>query len=396
MKNQGPSFEDVAVAFSNKTNKELYHSKWLFRLFGINFLVSFFSKMVPLLFSIGIPISYLIKKSVFKQFCAGETLEESSIIIKKMNDFKVQSILDYSVEGNGTDEGFESTKTEINRIILFAKENKAVPYTCLKFSGIAPLSLLEMYNSTIIDFNSNPKLDEVVKRFNSICHSSLVNNVPIFVDAEESWIQNSVDMFVENAMKKFNRDKAIVLTTLQMYRWDRIDYLRKIINESRKGGYFIGVKLVRGAYYEKENFRAKEMGYKSPIHIDKERVDHDFDKAVSICLENIDIMTLCIGSHNEESTYFALNEMKRLGLKPDDKRIYFSQLYGMSDNISFNLAIAGYNVTKYLPYGPVKSVIPYLIRRAEENSAISGQMSRELSFITTEITRRKTAQKLLN
>ena len=218
--------------------------------------------------------------------------------------------------------------------------------------------------------------------------------MPIYIDAEHSWIQEAIDRLAEEMMRQYNKEMAIVLTTLQMYRWDRLDYLKSLIVMARKENFFIGIKLVRGAYLEKENLRAAEMGYKSPIQTSKENTDMDYDKAITIILENIDIITFCAGTHNEASSMFVINEMKRLSIPNSTKNIYFSQLYGMSDHITFNLADAGYNVTKYLPYGPVKSVIPYLIRRAQENTAISGQMSRELKLITEEVHRRE-EQKLL-
>lgn len=393
--NKKISFEDTSVAFLGKTDRDLIRSRGLFKIFGSPLIVKILSKITLFSLKIGLPIKWLILKTIYKQFCAAETLDESKNLVNNLSAQKVYSILDYSVEGTDCIEDIVKTKNEIIKIIIFGKKSKSIPYTCLKFSGIFPAKFLTQNDLELRSGNFENETRPFVEIFHSICYTSLVNNVPIFIDAEESWIQNSIDNYVEIAMKKYNTNKPVVLTTLQMYRWDRLDYLNRLISNARSENYFIGIKLVRGAYHEKENNRALELGYKSPIHINKHNVDSDFNKAVTICLQNIDILTLCIGSHNEESTYFALKEMDKLGISPGDKRVYFSQLYGMSDHISFNLAASGYNVTKYLPYGPVKSVIPYLIRRAEENSSIKGQMGRELKLISNEIIRRKDSIKLL-
>ncbi len=384
------SFEDTAVAFSSKNNGQLKQSKWLFKFFGNDTLVKIFSKLTLFAFKIKLPISSIVKKTIFKQFCAGETLEESDKVIRKLNESKIGSILDYSVEGKETLEDFEQTKNEVIKIIHLAKKNPSIPYTSLKITGIAPFEILEKLNgSATFTEKDNEEIKTIEERINSICYTAFVSKVPIYFDAEESWIQNTIDALAEKMMRKYNKEKAIILTTLQMYRWDRIEYLQNLIIAARKENFKIGIKLVRGAYMERENKRALEQNYRSPIQPTKEETDKDFDKALTICLENIDIITLCAGTHNESSTQFLIDEMNRLKLSPSLPNIYFSQLYGMSDNISYNLANAGYNVTKYLPYGPVKSVIPYLIRRAEENSGISGQMGRELSYISNELERRK-------
>ncbi|MEK6614988.1 MAG: proline dehydrogenase family protein, partial [Bacteroidota bacterium] len=281
------------------------------------------------------------------------------------------------------------------KIIHVAKGNQAIPYTSLKITGIASHQLLEKLNLKQEYLqNESEEFLKVRGRLDQICKEALLCDVPIYFDAEESWIQDAIDFLSEDAMQKYNHEKAIVLTTLQMYRWDRIDYLKKLIEKARKEIFFIGVKLVRGAYMEKENTRAFEFDYKSPIQPDKESTDKDFDKAVDLCLENIDSITLCAGTHNEASTLHLINKMGELKIPNNHPQVYFSQLYGMSDHITFNLADQGYNVTKYLPYGPVKSTLPYLIRRAEENTAIAGQMNRELKLILEEKERRKFAKML--
>lgn len=383
------SFEDTSVAFIGKSDKELKFARFLFRLFESTFLVKIFSNLTLLFLKMRLPIKKIILRTIYKQFCAAESLEESKKKVENLFYYNVCSILDYSVEGSGKESDFIRAKNEIVRVILFAKKRNEVPFTCLKLSGISKLELLIKYNSNFDVNSTEMEVKNTIERFHSICYTSQLNNVPIFIDAEESWIQNSIDSLVEQAMRKFNRSKAVVLTTIQMYRWDRLDYLKALINTAREEKFYVGIKLVRGAYFEKENERALIHEYRSPIHSNKDNVDIDFNRAITICLENIDIVTLCIGSHNEESAYFAIKEMDRLGLQSSDKNVYFSQLFGMSDHITFNLAANGFNVAKYLPYGPVESVVPYLIRRAEENSAISGQMGRELKLITTEIERRR-------
>lgn len=388
-------FDNFETAFKTRDDTELKHSLWLFKLMKNPFLVKLLSKLT--LFSIytGLPVKWAIRATIFKQFCGGESLEESKFIVNKLSKSHIGSILDYSVEGKEREEDFEHTKKEVLHIIQLAKENPAIPYTSLKLTGIARLSLLEKINEKKeLDDKEKQEYKKLEDRLNDLCYNAFVNHVPIYFDAEESWIQNAIDALAEKMMQKYNTKKAIVLTTLQMYRFDRIDYLNTLMKKAGKENFFIGIKLVRGAYMEKENIRAEQMKYKSPIHSSKENTDHDFDKAVDICLENIDLVTLCAGTHNEASTMHLINKMKDLNIPNDHSNVYFSQLYGMSDHITYNLAEAGYNVTKYLPYGPVKSVVPYLIRRAEENTAISGQMGRELRLIIEEKNRRQYSKML--
>ncbi len=386
------SFDNTEKAFITKKNNELKQSLWLFKIMKNPFLVKMLSKLTIFAIKIGLPISAPIKATIFKQFCAGESINESEEIINKLKKSNIGSILDYSVEGKECEEDFNKTKIEILKIIAIAKDNSAIPYTSLKLTGIARMGLLEKINfKKQLNQSEEKELQKLNIRLYEIANKASEYHVPIYLDAEESWIQDAIDLIAEKMMREFNQSKAIILTTLQMYRWDRINYLNNLINDARTNNYKIGIKLVRGAYMERENLRAHEMNYKSPIQINKERTDKDFDKAVKICLENIDIITLCVGTHNEASTMYLIELMKKLNITNDHPNVYFSQLYGMSDHISYNLSDAGYNVTKYLPYGPVKSVIPYLIRRAEENTSISGQMSRELRLLLEERERRKNA-----
>lgn len=383
-------FNNYEKAFKAKDDKELKQSLWLFKLMQRPFLVKLFSKLTIFAIKIGLPVKLPIKATIFKQFCGGESIEESEEVVKKLGRSHIGSILDYSVEGKESEEEFHKTKDEVLRIIRSAKDNPAIPYTSLKLTGVARFGLLEkMSSEQPLNKKEERELSHIEGRLVEIEYYATLFNVPIYFDAEESWIQNAIDSLAEKMMVKYNKKTAIILTTLQMYRWDRIDYLNRLIQKARKENFFIGIKLVRGAYMEKENLRARQLGYRSPIHSNKTNTDRDFDKAVDLCLENIDIITLCAGTHNEESTMHLVNKMKELNIPNNHPHVYFSQLYGMSDHITYNLADEGYNVTKYLPYGPVKSVVPYLIRRAEENTAIAGQMGRELTLIIEEKIRRQ-------
>lgn len=389
------SFSNTEIAFRSKDDVELRRSLWLFKLMKSPALVKLFSKLTLLAIKLQLPVTAAVKATIYKQFCSGESIDESQVVVKRLGKSGVASILDYSVEGKENEKDFENTKSEVLKIIHIAKGNPAIPYTSLKLTGVVSFNLLEKINSKVeLNVEERTAWNRANNRINDICYNSFLNNVPIYLDAEESWIQDAIDSTAETMMKHYNNEHALILTTLQMYRWDRLDYLNKLIETARKDKFFIGIKLVRGAYMEKENKRAIEKGYRSPIQLDKETTDKDFDKAVDICLENIDIIKLCAGTHNEASTLHLIDKMKELGIRNNHPNVYFSQLYGMSDHITFNLADLGYNVTKYLPYGPVKSTLPYLIRRAQENTAIAGQMTRELKLILEEKERRKTAKLL--
>ncbi len=395
MEQEELSFSDTERAFIARSNAELRKANWLFRLMGSSFLVKIFSKLTLIAIKIGIPVRSVIKHTIFNQFCGGETLEESKSVVEKLNNLKVGSILDYSVEGKDRDEDFIGTAAEVNKIIELASINPAIPYTSVKLSGLMPAKLLEKVSGgVILNAEEQKRFKEGKERIDDLCRNAGQKNVPVYFDAEETWVQSAIDSIAEEMMKKYNKQRAIVLTTLQMYRWDRMEYLEGLLKNAREEGYSIGIKLVRGAYMERENARASIEGRRSPIHSTKVGSDIDFDKAVELCLRNIDIVTLCAGTHNEKSTLYLVQKMKELGIPNDHKHVYFSQLYGMSDHITYNLAHQGYNVTKYLPYGPVRSVVPYLIRRAEENTGIAGQMGRELMLIVEERNRRKEQQLL--
>lgn len=390
------NLENTSKAFATKSDSELNHSFWLFRLLRSTALVNVFARLTLLTMKIHLPVNSLIKSTIFKQFCGGENIAEAQKEVNTLKKSNIGSILDYSVEGKNTTEDFERTKKEILKIISLAENDNAIPYTSLKVTGIIPSVLLEKISDCKeLNLSEKAEYERAISRLDEICQAAFNANVPIYFDAEESWLQDAIDRLAEDMMKEYNQESAIVLTTIQMYRTDRKNYLKFLLRTAREEKFYLGIKMVRGAYLEKENKRAAEMGYPSPIHKTKEMTDKDFDEAITLCLQNIDIVSLCAGTHNEASTFYLLEEMQRLGIENNDQRVYFSQLYGMSDNITYNLAAADYNVTKYLPYGPIKSVIPYLIRRAQENTAIGGQMGRELSLIAAE-KKRRASQRLLH
>ena len=386
------SFEDTSIAFQHKSDKELLLSYLIFGLTKSPFLVKFLSQVAKFTLSIGLPVKPLIKATVFKQFCGGEKKEEYSKVIVKLGKAAIGTILDYSVEGTKDEAGFEDTKKELLNIIEQSKSNPNIPCTCMKMTAIGSFELLEKITSNdVLSKDEQREWNNTKNRLEIICKTSYEADKPIYIDAEESWIQAAIDRLAEEMMSKYNKKKAIVFTTLQLYRWDRIDYFKQLIEKARSGSYKIGIKIVRGAYIEKERERARRLGYKSPINSSKSETDREYNKALELFIENIDAVEICVGTHNEYSCKLLVQYMAENKLVNNHPHICFSQLYGMSDNISFNLANAGYNVSKYLPFGPVESTLPYLARRAEENTAIAGQMSKELEIIVKERRRRKSA-----
>jgi proline dehydrogenase len=385
-------FSNTEVAFQSKTNQELRNSYLLFKAIGYNWLVQAGPKMVEFCFSIGLPINGIIRRTVFHQFCGGINIEDCESNIQLMHKYGVGTILDYSVEGEEKEETFEETAAEIIKTIHKAKGNPAIPFSVFKVTGVARLSLLEKVNNKETLTEEETKAFERVKnRIDHICKTAHDNQVRLFIDAEETWIQAAIDGLVTEMMEKYNRERIIVYNTIQFYRHDRLQYLKESISHARTSGYFYGVKLVRGAYMEKESLRAKEMGYPDPIQPNKAASDRDYNKGLKVCIDNMDIVSICAGTHNEDSCTYLMEQMKLANIEPNDKRIYFSQLFGMSDHLSYNLGHAGYNVAKYLPYGPVRAVLPYLFRRAQENTSVQGQAGRELSLVQKELSRRRHA-----
>lgn len=338
-----------------------------------------------------LPIKGLIKNTIYAQFCGGETIEESQPTINELANFGIGTILDYSVEGAEDETSFEYTTQEIIKTIHKSKGNKDIPFCVFKPTGLAKTKLLEkIQTGAALSEKEKIEWQAVKERVNRICSEAYAHDVRLFLDAEESWIQDPIDQLAYEMMAMYNKEQVIIYNTFQMYRHDMLKNMKQAHQQAMADGYQLGVKMVRGAYMEKERERAQEFGYPSPIQPDKASTDRDFNAALLYCIENIDTISLCSGSHNEDSNYYLAELMAKHKLPANDERIYFAQLYGMSDNISFNLALAGYNVAKYVPYGPVKSVMPYLFRRAEENTSIAGQTSREFTLVKKELTRRKT------
>ena len=377
-------------AFNDKSNTDLNRAWLLFLTISNPTISKILTNLLQIAISLKLPINYLVKISIFKQFCGGETITESKKTIDKLWKSKIGSILDYSAEGKQNDSDFKSVYDQGIKILNESENKNYIPFVVFKLTGLINFEILEKKNKNILLDQSEEKTYNIfLKRLEQICDKAKEINTPVFIDAEESWIQNAVDEIVLNLMKKYNHEKVLIFNTIQMYRNDRVDYLNKIIDIGNKEKFKIGLKIVRGAYHEKEIDRAKKYNYNIPVHLKKEDTDKDFNKALEICVQNIDRISICSGTHNIKSSEYLIKLMKENGIKSNDKRIYSSQLLGMSDNISYNLAKADYNVCKYVPYGPIKEVIPYLIRRAEENRSISGQMSRELSNIIKEKKRRR-------
>lgn len=384
------SFDNTEIAFKSKSNNELTQSYLLFKAIGYNWLVKLGPPMVNGAFNIGLPIKGLIKSTVFKQFCGGESMDDCNNTIDQLYSYGVGTILDYSVEGEEKEESFNATATETLETITKAKNNPKIPFCVFKVTGLGRFDLLAKVSAKeTLTSTEESEWGRVKNRIHNICKTAHDNNVRIFIDAEESWIQPAIDDLAHDMMREFNAQKCIVYNTIQLYRHDRLAFLKTSFDDAVKYNYYLGLKLVRGAYMEKERERALKMGYPSPIQPDKASSDKDYNDALHFCIDHIDRINVCAGSHNEQSSMLLTELMAQKGLANNDQRIYFSQLYGMSDHISFNLSSAGYNVAKYLPYGPVKAVMPYLFRRAAENTSVKGQAGRELTLISREVARRK-------
>ncbi|PSR53478.1 proline dehydrogenase [Adhaeribacter arboris] len=387
------SFDDTAIAFASKSNAELMKMYTLFATMNNNFLVKTGGNLVQRAFKWGLPVKFLIKPTIFQHFCGGENLLECNQAIQSLGQANIGTILDYSVEGENDENSFDRTTKEVLATIEKANTSKHIPFSVFKVSGIADSRILEKVQGKITLSPAEEKaFTRAHARMDILCQRAHQYGISIFVDAEESWFQEVVDNLTYEMMAKYNKEKAIVYNTYQLYRHDRLEILQRDYQNAVDHNYYLGAKLVRGAYMEKEARRAAEQGYDNPINPTKEASDALFNEALTFCIENIDRIAICAGTHNEASSYLLVDLMAKHGIAPNDKRIYFAQLYGMSDNLSFNLAHAGYNVAKYVPYGPVDAVIPYLLRRAEENTAIAGQSSREFNLIKKELQRRKAAK----
>lgn len=388
------SFDDTSIAFSSKTDKELRKSYVLFALMDKNLIVKLGTIFIKAALKLKLPVKNLIKNNLFNHFCGGESIADSEKTIQELSKYQIGTILDYAVEGEKTEAGFNHTAEEIIRTIHRSANDPDIPFCVFKPTGMASIALLEKIQRGVqLSKEEKEAYENTRKRWDRVCGVSYKHDVRIFIDSEDSYIQVPIDNLAYELMKKYNPKKAIVWNTYQMYRVGMLDNLEKAIQQARDQGYFFGAKLVRGAYMEKERERAEEMGYPDPIQPDKDATDQAYDAALKLCISNKDIVSVCSGSHNERSNYYLTELMNDAGMKNDDEHAYFAQLYGMSDHISFNLAKAGYNVIKYVPYGPVTAVVPYLLRRAEENTSISGQSSREFILISKELKRRRLEKK---
>lgn len=385
------TFDNTQIAFESKSDKDLNRAYRLFKLIGNRSMVKIGKPFTNFALNIGLPIQGIIRKTIFAQFCGGETIDECNATINKLGKFGIGTILDYSVEGKTSDEDFEHTTNEIISTILKGAGNDYIPFAVFKVTGIARFELLEKANTHTDHLTDAEKkeYEQLIERVDRICKSGFEKQVPVFIDAEETWIQDAIDRIAYEMMLKYNQETAIVYNTVQMYRHDRLAYLKTEIESAKKDRVKYGVKLVRGAYMEKERARAQQKGYPSPIQPNKTTCDTDYNLALEFLVSEINTMALCAGSHNENSSLLLTELLEKHNISPSDSRIYFAQLLGMSDHISYNLSKHGFNVAKYVPYGPIKEVMPYLLRRADENTSVAGQTGRELSLIIKEKKRRK-------
>ena len=395
--------EDTKTAFASKTDRQLRHAHLLFASMNTQWLVKLGLKITPWAIDNNLPVKGLIKATIFEQFVGGETLAETAIVAEKLAKMNVQAILDYGVEGKEGEENFDHACEEFIRVIQHAATQPNTPFMSVKVTGLARFSLLEKLDAGATDLSGyNGKVhtevltpdevkewERVEQRLYRIAEVAKNKKVGVLIDAEDSWIQDPVDALTMQMMKAFNKDQAVVFNTYQLYRHDRLQFLKNSFEKAMEDGFILGAKLVRGAYLEKERERAAEKNYPSPIQPDKFSTDRDYNMAIQFCIEHIDRISLVVASHNEKSNLYAVQLLQEHELPLNHPHVHFSQLYGMSDNITFNLAKAGCSVSKYLPFGPIKDVIPYLMRRAQENSSVQGQTGRELVLIKKELRRRK-------
>ena len=401
---QAISFDNTEYAFAYKSNKELRQARLLFSTMGYGWLVKLGTRITPWAINLGLPVGWAVRNTIFKQFVGGETLEETAKVADKLEEFHVQVILDYGVEGKEGEENFDHACEEFIRVINYAATQHNIQFMSIKVTGFARFGLLEKLHqaakesetlqgkvtTAALSEEERGEWDRVVKRMEKIVAAAAGCNIGVLVDAEETWIQDPVDALTMCMMEKHNRQKVVLFNTIQLYRHDRLQFLKDSFLQAQAKNFILGVKLVRGAYMEKERRRAGELGAHSPIQPDKASSDRDYNTAIEFCINHLDSIYVIIASHNEQSNLLAAQQLQQKGLPLSHPHVHFSQLYGMSDNITFNLAAAGCPVSKYLPFGPIKDVVPYLMRRAQENSSMSGQTGRELGLIQKELKRRGT------
>lgn len=385
-----PSFENTEIAFSDMSDHELNRAHWLFKMVGKPSVVKLGKIGLNIALSLHLPIKGIIRSTVFAHFCGGETISKCESTIERLHKQGVSTLLDYSAEGKETEADFDNSAKEVLKTVELAAKDQRIPFCVFKPTALIRLDLLAKLNTK--DSLNNAESEEwtrAKKRVKTICQAGFDKGVGIFIDAEETWIQDAIDALAEEMMAEFNQNKVVIFNTIQLYRKDRLEFLKSSLLKADKGNYKLGLKLVRGAYMEKERERAEEQGYPSPIHDTKDDTDRDYDLALKFCVDNYPKIQIIAGTHNEKSSQYLADLMAAKSLEVNDPNIYFSQLYGMSDNIGFNLSVNNYNVVKYVPYGPILEVMPYLIRRAEENTSIAGQTGRELSLILKEKARRR-------
>jgi len=396
------SFEDTKTAFAYKTDKELKLARFLFASMRKKWLVFLGLKITPLALKLNLPVKGLIRKTIFRQFVGGETLQQTSGVAERLGQFHVQVILDYGVEGKEGEENFEKVINEFIKVIRYAANQPNIPFMSVKMTGFSRFALLEKLNGVsvyediiqgklpleILTDVEKEEWQKIVHRLQTLCETAQRANIGVLIDAEESWIQAPIDALTMQMMQQFNMEKAVIYNTAQLYRNDRLQFVKESNAFAKTNNFILGMKLVRGAYLEKERERAKELNYPSPIHETKQETDNDYNAALEFCVNPVNNVYTIVGSHNEYSNLYGTELMKNFSIPLNSNRIHFSQLFGMSDNITFNLAKAGCSVSKYLPFGPIKEVIPYLMRRAQENSSVSGQTGKELLLIKKELKRR--------
>lgn len=384
-------FNDTKVAFADKSDAQLRKAYWMFKMIEQPTLTNIGTSILNFTIHNNFPfVTGIVKNTLFEQFCGGETREESMKVVKTLFKRGVGSIFDYSIEGKEDEETFDAVCKEIQDIVRFSIGNPAIPFVVFKPTAFGRIALYELVGKgEKLSTEQQAEWERVVKRFDDVCKLCHEHNKKVMVDAEETWMQDAADQLCEEMMEKYNQEQPIVWNTIQMYRTGRIEYMQAHLDRAKEKGYFIGYKIVRGAYMEKERERAQEKSYADPIQPTKEATDKNYNAGIDFITQHLDTISAFFGTHNEYSTEIIMNKLKEKGLAHDDQHIHFGQLYGMSDNITFKLAFEGYNVAKYLPYGPVKDVVPYLTRRAQENTSVAGQTGRELSLIEKELQRRK-------
>ncbi|QLE02810.1 proline dehydrogenase family protein [Galbibacter sp. BG1] len=383
-------FDNTEIAFKLKSDAELDRAYFLFKMIAHQPLVKMGTAITNFAIKAHLPVEGIIRATVFDHFCGGVSELDCMKTVDALYTAGVCSVLDYSVEGKETEEQFDAVVARTLKLIDFVNEKEAIPFAVFKPTAMGRFDLyVKVGEGKKLNPDETKEWDRVKNRFNTVCEKAYELGVSLLIDAEESWMQKAADEIVEEMMVRYNTEKAVVFNTLQMYRWDRMEYLKELHARAKEKGFIIGMKLVRGAYMEKENDRAEEMGYPTPICASKKETDDNFNTGVRYMMEHLDVMELFLGTHNEDSTLLVLSLMEEKGISKDDHRIWFGQLYGMSDHISYNLAHKDYHVAKYLPFGPVRDVMPYLIRRAEENTSVAGQTTRELTLLSAERKRRK-------